>query len=202
MADDSDDRQPTDLAAMGIDPRLTRAARDVDTVLQNWRRRVNRRELGHHALRDLGLPLELAQLDAMAVICPPGGAAGQDDAGEIMVATVAQRLGIDPSRASRIAGELIRLGLAERAVSQEDARRTVLRATLDGSRVVEAVHAYKLLVLGDFLKSWTADEIATFLPLLDRFSTWADNSGKMAAERDTEVAGLRASLPRIGDAEG
>ena len=108
------------------------------------------------------------------------------EGGETTVGTVATRLGIDPSRASRLTTELIRKGLVRRGVSQEDARRAILEATTEGDRIVQAVRAFKFYTLGSFLKSWTKEEVSTFLPLLERFSTWSDApddpTGRIAAE--------------------
>ncbi|WP_226621721.1 MarR family winged helix-turn-helix transcriptional regulator [Alloyangia pacifica] len=199
---DKDARIRDHLRQAGIDDASAQAAIEIDAALQKWRRRVMKRELGQRALADLGLSIDLAHLDVLlAVRAPEGefdeaGACGAD--AETMVSTVAARLRIDPSRASRIASELIRMGLIRRAVSQQDARRTVLELTPSGSEIVSAVRAYKFLVLGSFLKDWNAEEIALFLPLLDRFSAWSDRAGQHSpavAERIAQLRGALADLP-------
>ena len=78
-----------------------------------------------------------------------------------MVATIAARLGIDPSRASRLVTELISEGYAARAVSQQDARRTIVTLTDKGNAVVTAVRTIKYLVLGTFLSNWSEEEMNT-----------------------------------------
>ena len=108
--------------------------------------------------------LDLAQLDVLMAVRAPEAEFGTPcDQTETMVSTVASRLGIDPSRASRVTSDLIRQGLVRRAVSQQDARRSVLELTEEGARLVSAVRTYKFLVLGSFLKDWTPEEVATFL---------------------------------------
>ncbi|SDG39338.1 MarR family winged helix-turn-helix transcriptional regulator [Alloyangia pacifica] len=198
---DKDARIRDHLRRAGIDDASAQAAIEIDVALQKWRRRVMKRELGQRALADLGLSIDLAQLDVLLAVRAPEGEF--DDAGpcgedaETMVSTVAARLRIDPSRASRIASELIRMGLIRRAVSQQDARRTVLELTPAGGEIVSAVRAYKFLVLGSFLKDWSAEEIALFLPLLDRFSAWSDRAGQHSPEVAERISDLRAALASL-----
>ncbi|MGR3464985.1 MarR family winged helix-turn-helix transcriptional regulator [Limimaricola sp.] len=184
-----------DMARAGIDPEVTRAALAFDAVLQRWRRRVRTRELGHRALAELGLPLDLAQLDVMIAIRAPANEFGDDPEDETMVSTVAQRLNIDPSRASRIVSDLIARGFAERAASQSDARRSIVALTASGRAIVEAVRRYKFLLLGGFLSDWTPEERETLLPLLERFSHWSE-SGATRDEEDLgdRIADLRDDL--------
>lgn len=183
------------LTQAGIGDDLTQSALELDAIMQHWRRRVVKRELGQRALADLGLELDLALLDVLMVVWAPANEFGEDPDGDIMVATVAARLGIDPSRASRLTSELIRLGLVRRSVSQADARRAILELTDEGARIVQAVRRYKFLILGNFLKGWTDEELAAFIPLLERFSAWSESSEDPTGKIAAEIARLRESLP-------
>ena len=187
------------LAEAGLDPKTATAVMDIDRVIQQWRRRAMKRELGTKALQDLKIGLDLAQFDVLAVIVgQETDADRQSD--EVMVSTVAERLSIDPSRASRLVSELVELGYARRAVSQADARRTIIELTGRGQAVVDAVKAYKFLIMGDFLAEWSEAELAAFIPLLQRFSTWVDAIGpsteKHAAEIETLARGVGASASK------
>ncbi|MBF9029177.1 MarR family transcriptional regulator [Rhodobacterales bacterium HKCCE3408] len=186
------------LHTVGIAPEVTGAALEIDAILQRWRRRFSKRELGLRAIDDLRLDLDLAELDALVAICAPQNEFGDEPQSETMVATVAARLGIDPSRASRLTTGLIARGLVRRAVSQQDARRTILEPTEDGARIMDAVRAYKFMVLGDFLSGWTPEEIRTFIPLLERFSVWSDQTARLPAPLTTEITRLRKTLPAGG----
>ena len=191
------------LERAGIGRDVSQAALDVDAVLQRWRRRVMKRDFGHKALHDLDLPIDLAQLDVLMAVRAPANEFGDEDTTcETTVGTVAQRLSIDPSRASRVSTDLIRRGLVQRAVSQQDARRAVLELTEAGGRIVEAVRTYKLLVLGSFFRDWTMQEIQTFLPLLARFSEWSERAEQPGGPVESEIAELRASLAGIVGDEG
>ncbi|WP_240672083.1 MarR family winged helix-turn-helix transcriptional regulator [Tropicibacter alexandrii] len=195
---DRDDQLKTELAKVGIDDAHAQAALDIDAVLQVWRRRVFKRELGIRALNELGLELDLAQMDVLMAVWAPDNEFGpDDDEAETMVSTVATRLNIDPSRASRITSDLIKRGLVQRAVSQQDARRAVLELTESGTRIVEAIRHYKFLVLGSYLKDWTMEEISTFLPLLERFSAWSESAACPGAPVTDEIARLRDQLSDI-----
>ena len=130
------------LASAGIAHSVTEDALDIDASLQAWRRRVNKRELGRAALQAFGLDseIDLPQLDVLIAIWAPSKEFGKDREPETMVATVAQRLNIDPSRASRMVSDLIGKGLARRAVSQTDARRTIVELLKTSSTLDRIEH--------------------------------------------------------------
>lgn len=184
----------TDINALlrkaGIGETTVEAVIGIDALLQNWRRRAMKRELGHRALLDLKIGIDLAQLDVLVAIEAPVGEFGETEGGETMVATVAERLNIDPSRASRVVSEMVDLGYARRAVSQADARRTIIELTKAGRAIVEAVRAYKFLILGDFLNGWGAEELATFLPLLRKFGHWSEHTEEGAEKFADDIAAL------------
>ena len=184
----------TDISALlrkaGIAPETAEAAVAIDALLQNWRRRAMRRELGHRALQDLKIDLDLAQLDVLVSIRAPVDEFGDKAGGETMVASVAERLGIDPSRASRLVSELVDAGYARRAASQADARRTIIELTSAGEAVIDAVRAYKLLIMGDFLSGWDAGELSKFVPMLHKFGHWSEHTDEGAQKFAEDIAAL------------
>jgi DNA-binding PadR family transcriptional regulator len=92
-------------------------------------------------------------------------------------------------------------GYARRAVSQADARRTIIELTERGRAVVEAVRAYKFMVMGDFLGEWSAEDVAAFVPLLKRFGTWMDGIDPAAEKHAEEIAALAEGIARAGAKE-
>ena len=182
----------TDINALlhkaGIAPGTVDAVVAIDALLQHWRRRAMKRELGQRALVDLKIGIDLAQLDVLVAIEAPVDQFGEAAAGETMVATVADRLAIDPSRASRVVSEMVEEGYARRAVSQADARRTIIELTDAGRTVVEAVRAYKFLIMGDYLNSWTPDELASFTPMLQKFGHWSEHTDHAADKFADDIA--------------
>lgn len=177
----------------GIDARTAHAVMDIDGMLQKWRRRAMKRELGQRALEHLKVGIDLAQFDVLVAILGSSVQFGEDK-GETMVATVAERLNIDPSRASRLVSEMVEKGFAQRAVSQADARRTIIELTGRGHAVVDAVRAYKYLIMGDFLASWDAGELDAFVPMLKRFSNWVDGMDQAGEKYSTDIAALAQSI--------
>jgi DNA-binding PadR family transcriptional regulator len=89
---------------------------------------------------------------------------------------------------------MVEEGFARRAVSQADARRTIIELTERGRAVVDAVRAYKFLIMGDFLAQWEAEELATFVPLLKRFGTWMDGIEPSTERHADEIAALAKGI--------
>lgn len=187
------------LLEAGLDAKTAEAVMEIDALMQKWRRRAQKRELGQRALVHLKIELDLAQLDVLFAIAGPTEPG--EVQGETMVATVAERVNIDPSRASRLVSEMVDHGYARRAVSQADARRTIIELTERGRTVVEAVRAYKFMVMGDFLGEWSAEDLAAFVPLLKRFGTWMDGIDPAAEKHAEEIAALAEGIARAGAKE-
>ena len=179
------------LRKAGIDAETVEAVISIDALMQNWRRRAMRRELGHRALLELKVGIDLAQFDVLVAIEAPAAQFG-DSAGETMVATVAERLGIDPSRASRVVSEMVEAGYARRAVSQADARRTIIELTDAGQAIIEAVRASKFL--GDFLSEWDKADVARFVPLLRKFGQWPEHMEAGATKFADDIALLARQI--------
>lgn len=164
------------LTDAGLDEGVARSALALDAIMQRWRRRAAKRLPERRALDELGVDLDVARLDVLTAILAPGAEFECEADEETMVATVATRLGIDPSRASRLVSGLIASGHARRAVSQRDARRTIVELTDAGRDVVTEVRARKVAMLAEFLSDWSPQEIETFVPLLERFSRWSERA--------------------------
>lgn len=187
------------LARFGQSSALADALMRIDAVAQSLRRRLHKRELGHRALNALGLEIDLAQLDVLFAIAAPHYESGANADAETMVSTVAERLIIDPSRASRIVAEMVGAGYARRAASQKDARRTILELTPAGEAVVAAVNTYKWLLLGEFFSGWTKEELDAFVPLLERYSDWMRTSETSEEKFRDEIRELAASVRNARD---
>jgi DNA-binding MarR family transcriptional regulator len=173
----------------------------LDALMQIWRRRMNKRELGHRALEVLQVPIDLAQFDVLRAIEGPSAEFGEAE-DETTVGSVADRLAIDPSRASRLVTEMVTAGYARRQVSQADARRTVIGLTPAGIGVIEAVQAYKWLLLADFLHTWGPDDLSNFVAQLEHFGEWSGTAADSEAKFGSEIAALveKVAASRPGNA--
>lgn len=169
----NDEELKAQLIADGLSERVADAALELEATMQRWRRRAIQRKPERQAIEVLNLDLDVPQLDVLTAIRAPLVEFGPDAGQETMVATVAQRLAIDPSRASRMISDLIEAGYVSRDVSQSDARRTIVVLSERGEEVVSQVRALKIRLVAEFLSDWDAKDIEAFAPLLARFSEWS-----------------------------
>lgn len=178
---------PKLLVQAGLPDDTVAATLAIDGIMMEWRRRAGRREVASIALRTLGIGLELPQFDVLLAI---EGSIGGNVADEVTVGLVADRLGIDPSRASRLVGEMVTRGYARRTVSQADARRAILALTRRGATVVQAVRAYKFIAMGDFFAGWSAEDLERLTTLLPRLGQWLDRVEAAGQAHGAEVEHL------------
>lgn len=173
-----------DLADLARGSGLSEAAADavaaIDAVMSKVRRSIQRRDFGRLILARIDPSLEVSHLDA--IIALSGG--GDTPRDEVTVGIIAERMGIDPSRASRISADLVERGYAVRVASQLDARRICLKLTARSERLVTAVRQTKWRIFAGSLAQWDEQELVTFALLLERFAGWATDEAKMSMAAD------------------
>jgi DNA-binding MarR family transcriptional regulator len=145
-----------------------------------------RREFGRIVLAQVAPDLDVAHMDVIAAI----GHRADGGPEEVTVGLIAERLGIDPSRASRVSADVVDRGFARRVASQQDARRICLELTPKGQRFVSAIRQNKMALFASALGQWQESELIVFANLLDRFSNWATDPGLLAES----AAQVRAAL--------
>jgi DNA-binding MarR family transcriptional regulator len=170
----------------GLGEEAAKAVAAIDSVMNRIRRNIMRREFGRIVLAQVAPDLEVAHMDVIGAI----GHRGEDDTDEVTVGLIAERLAIDPSRASRVAADVVDRGLARRVASQQDARRICLELTPKGRRFMDAIRQSKMGLFTSALGQWDESELIVFANLLDRFSSWATDPKGLA---DT-AAQVRALL--------
>lgn len=178
------DQDMVELAlANGVSPKAAEAIAAIDAVMHKVRRSMQRREFGRKVLSRIAADLEIGHLDAISAIAH--SPSWTDDAHEeVTVGLIAGRLGIDPSRASRLAADVVERGYARRVASQTDARRICLELTPKGERFIEAVRRNKWEVFAGALGQWSEQELTVFAALLDRFAGWATDDGRIERSAD------------------
>ncbi|WP_435838294.1 MarR family winged helix-turn-helix transcriptional regulator [Streptomyces albidoflavus] len=101
------------------------------------------------------------------------GAALDEGTGEggrdVTVGFVADRLAVDPSRASRIVADAVKSGFVRRVASQEDGRRSCLELTGSGEQAVAAAHRTRQGFYASLLGDWEPGEQREFARLLTKF---------------------------------
>jgi DNA-binding MarR family transcriptional regulator len=85
------------------------------------------------------------------------------------ISKVAEAIGVDRPRASRLTAELVAENLVERDQVPGDSRVTRVRLTARGRRVVDAAHANRRRSVRRALSTFTDAEAAALADLLDRF---------------------------------
>jgi len=88
---------------------------------------------------------------------------------EVTVGVVAERLGIDPSTASRLVAETVGAGYLARLPSHTDSRRLRLELTDAGHKLVANAHQYQRKVFEYVTRDWTEAEQQEFARLLVKF---------------------------------
>jgi DNA-binding MarR family transcriptional regulator len=130
----------------------------VERSMIRIRRNVARHQFGRILERELGPEIShVGLVDALS------------EGGEPNVGTVAERLGVDPSRASRLVAAAVDAGHVRRVASQEDGRRIDLELTASGKALHERVRQLRQAWLAEAMADWTDAERAAFARLLDRF---------------------------------
>ncbi len=109
---------------------------------------------------------------------------------------------IDPSRASRIATGLIAGGWVERAVAQEDGRKSVLLLTDKAHDAFERFRVAKWDKLLSVFADWSEDDIRAFARLFTRYSEGmarvygaGEGAGKSGCGPKTAAAGDTTTTP-------
>ena len=179
------DQEMIDLALdRGLSPAAAEAVASIDAVMHKVRRSIQRRDFGRQVMAKLDPSLEVAHLDAISAIAHNPVWSAEGPVPEVTVGLIAERLGIDPSRASRVVADVVERGYARRVASQLDARRICLELTGKGRNFVEAVRRNKLEIFARALGKWNERELVVFASLLDRFSNWSTED--VGIERSAE----------------
>ena len=146
------------------------AVAQVERALVAIRRSQPRRAVGGPALAGideaLGEPLSLGVLGVVDAVQDVPERSG----GEVTIGLVAERLGLDPSRASRLVAEAADRQLLHRLPSELDRRRTRLELTAQGEQVVAQVQAVRRAWVAERIATWSPHERRTFATLLHRFT--------------------------------
>ncbi|MBC7738702.1 MAG: MarR family transcriptional regulator [Candidatus Saccharibacteria bacterium] len=133
-------------------------------------RRVMKGDVPHSLMQELQSGVEAPHFHALSAILRIQNGLGRAAAQEVTVGLLAEELNLDPSRASRIAAELVERGLLARTVSQEDGRRSVLVPTPAAGALMEAfLHAKWQRTLKLFA-TWSEADIVAFADLFGRYS--------------------------------
>jgi DNA-binding MarR family transcriptional regulator len=89
---------------------------------------------------------------------------------EVTVGVVAERLGVDPSVASRMVSDCISSGYLRRSASQLDGRRTILELTEDGEKMLERFRRHQRTAFEFITHDWSREDRLDFARLLIKYA--------------------------------
>lgn len=162
----------------GVAERLERAGRspaaiaallEVDQGLLVWRRALVKGELVAAVLAALRSDVEVAEFGALVAVGRIVHGIGRPAPAEATVGALAQEMGIDPSRASRLAGQLTAKGYLRREVAQSDARKAILVPTPAARTLMAGFRDRKWDRYERIFANWSDEDLVTFARLLDRY---------------------------------
>ncbi|WP_435258196.1 MarR family winged helix-turn-helix transcriptional regulator [Thioclava sp. FR2] len=164
------DKVEPHLKAAGYSSPAVQALIDLDIENFNFMRRIMKGEVPQALLEELDAGLEASQFHALSAILRIRGGFGRPAPQEPTVGLLAEELFIDPSRASRIAADLVDRGLVTRAASQEDGRKSILVPTEKAETLIAAFLEAKWKRTIRLFADWSEEDIQTFSRLFARYS--------------------------------
>ena len=87
----------------------------------------------------------------------------------LSVSEIADAVGVDQPRASRLVNDAAERGLVTRRIDERDARRSVVQLTAAGRELIEAAESRRRSAVADALADFSPEEVATFAALFTRF---------------------------------
>jgi DNA-binding MarR family transcriptional regulator len=134
------------------------------------RRSQTRRTLARVVERETGERIDLASafvIDALEEAREAGGRLAT-------VGGVAERLAIDPSRASRMAAAAIAAGHVRRVASQSDGRQIRLELTDQGEELAATLRGFRTALFARVMADWSDRDCREFARLLTKFTEPGD----------------------------
>jgi DNA-binding MarR family transcriptional regulator len=134
--------------------------------MSRMRRNQARRALGKLAEEQVCERQDIPHVQVLDAIEQGPAPGGQ----EVTVGVVAERLGLDPSRASRMVTAAIQAGYVTRVASQGDGRRIHLELSPAGRCLAGQAHKFRQAYFAQALAGWSPEELETFARMLTRFA--------------------------------
>nr|WP_274636341.1 MarR family winged helix-turn-helix transcriptional regulator [Microbacterium bovistercoris] len=104
-------------------------------------------------------PARLRLLEALAAASTP-----------LSVGEIAERIGVDQPRASRLVQQSVQFGLVRREADPDDARRTRIVITDQGTAILRGFRGYRRAAVEDALADFTPEERAQLAALLTKLA--------------------------------
>jgi DNA-binding MarR family transcriptional regulator len=142
------------------------ALSQIERAMVRIRRSQTRRTIGRVMERELGIRFNMAHSFVVDALDETNGVQGNEPS----VGMVAELLGVDPSRASRMVADAIRGGYVRRVASQVDGRRVRLELTGAGRKLLKTTSSFRRHLFSKVMASWSENDCAEFARLLTKFT--------------------------------
>jgi DNA-binding MarR family transcriptional regulator len=142
------------------------ALSQIERAMVRIRRSQTRRTIGRLMERELGTRFNMAHSFVVDALAETEGGSGNEPS----VGMVAEHVGVDPSRASRMVADAIRGGYVKRVASQVDGRRMGLQLTGAGRRLLKTTKTFRRRLFAKVTASWPESDCAEFARLLTKFT--------------------------------
>ena len=151
---------------------MSEDAAAIERAMVALRRSWRRRALHRRAAGAAGKEAPVAEAAVFQVLDAIEDATGTG--GSITVNGVADAIGVDQPRASRLVARAVDTGLVRRGADPDDGRRSVLTLTSRGALVLADGPRTRREAVEAALAGWSAEDRATFARLLGAYvSGWA-----------------------------
>src|SRR5215472_3631451 len=141
------------------------AVLQIERAMVRIRRSQTRRAIGRLMERQLRTRFNLAHSFVVDALDEAREVPGNEPS----VGMVAEQLGVDPSRASRMVADAVGGGYVRRVASQADGSRTCLELTDAGRKLLKTTSSFRRRVFSKVMASWSESECVEFARLLAKF---------------------------------
>jgi DNA-binding MarR family transcriptional regulator len=145
----------------------------IERAMVRIRRSQTRRTIGRWMERELGTRFNMAHSFVVDALDEASG----DSGNEPSVGMVAEHLGVDPSRASRMVADAVRGGYVRRVASQVDGRRMCLELTGAGRKLLKTTSRFRRHFFSRVMAGWSENDCAEFARLLTKFTQPPQSTG-------------------------
>jgi DNA-binding MarR family transcriptional regulator len=142
------------------------ALAQIERAMVRIRRSQTRRTIGRLMERQLGIRFNMAH----SLVVDALDSTREVPGNEPSVGMVAEHLGVDPSRGSRMVADAVRGGYVRRVASQADGRRMCLELTGAGQKLLKTTSSFRRYVFSKVMANWSESECAEFARLLTKFT--------------------------------
>jgi DNA-binding MarR family transcriptional regulator len=138
----------------------------IDRAMVRIRRSQTRRTIGRLMEGELGTRFNMAHSFVVDALDEARSSLGEGPS----VGMVAEHLGVDPSRASRMVADALRDGYVRRVASQADGRRMCLELTGAGRKLLRTASRFRRRFFSKEMARWPDRDCVEFARLLTQFT--------------------------------